>query len=123
MENIIKASVNLMHAITEKYGPVDGIKLWDSIRENLPEEVSHSLLVYFLSNALTNQIELMFYHNTSGYVDAVKELRSITGCGLKEALDRVKSIESGVACTINVPSSISFSSARNSLTRVGFKIK
>lgn len=100
--NVIDASIAFMHALTKEYGAVEGKNLYNKISEFLPEEISEGIMFRLLMNpdALSESgkinINIPYGIIISDRVGAVKMIRANSGCGLKEALDILKSMESGV---------------------------
>lgn len=115
---VITASVSLMSALTDQYGPENGMKFWDTIRDTLPEEVSHGILMQFLTTDITNKNITLVSFNGQNKVEGIKAIRTVSGLGLKHAMDTYNA----VPCRLALKEDVTYHAATFTLRAAGFTV-
>ena len=85
-----------MRAITEAYGPDEGLKLWDSITVALDPDVRGDIFLAMITGEYTDRIRVSAFA-AGNKVATIKAFRNFDrrNLGLKEAKDLTDIIESG----------------------------
>jgi len=106
-DRIVGAGIELMAAITEAYGPEDGLKTWDQLADVLGEDIKHAIFLSMLMGR-TSGVAIIpghkGYRNSPGakYVEFIKIIRRHTGMGLKEAKDYCDEIDAGLTKNLSI---------------------
>ena len=120
---VVSNGLHFMRSITEAYGAEEGMRLWDTIASTLDPDVKGEIFVAMISGTHNDTIVLK-RSNTStmtNRVAAIKEIRTWTGYGLKEAKDTSDLVEMGRAVSIKVNPKEHVAAVRG-LRNVGFAI-
>ena len=119
--SVVVAGLHFMRAITEAYGADEGLKLWDTITDTLDPDVRGQIFLAMLTGTHNDTIVLrdVAYHNNG--VACIKEIRTWTGYGLKEAKDAFDLVRGKQAVQIKVKPTEHHRAAAE-LRRVGFVI-
>lgn len=120
--NIISSGLNFMRVITETYGADEGIKLWETIADTLDPNLKGEIFFAMVAGTHDNTIVLRgTNHNHLDKVRCIKEIRTWTGFGLKEAKDACDSVYSGGTVRLTVKPS-EHHMAVMALRNIGFTI-
>jgi hypothetical protein len=120
---IITNGLHFMRSITEAYGAEEGMRLWDTIASTLDPDLKGEIFFAMISGTHNDTIVLK-RSNTStitNRVAAIKEIRTWTGYGLKEAKDTSDLVEMGRAVSIKVNPKEHVAAVRG-LRNVGFAV-
>jgi hypothetical protein len=111
-----------LQAITEAYGTDQGLALWETIANTLDPDVKGQIFFAMITGSYNDTIVLRGSSRSDVYnkVACIKEIRTWTGMGLKEAKDVVDCVESGKNVRITVKP-IDHTQAVRALRRVGFE--
>ena len=84
---VISSGLHFMRSITEAYGPDKGLELWDQITSVLDPEVKGQIFFAMITGNYNDRIEIKDVGEYANAVSCIKEIRTWTGLGLKEAKD------------------------------------
>lgn len=100
---VISSGMQFMRAITEAYGPEEGLKLWDSITNVLDPDVKGDIFLAMITGEYTDRIRVRSYQ-PGNKVAVIKAFRTLDkrGLGLKEAKDLTDIIDSGRTIELQV---------------------
>lgn len=118
---IISSGISFMRTITEAYGADEGMKLWDSISSVLSPDVKGEIFFALITgnHSLEVVIRKIPQGGMTNYVEIIKEIRSITSWGLKEAKDCADRARDGIPQIIPVSDKSKVPAIRIDLTRLG----
>ena len=98
--DVVRSARYFIKALCEKYGHTKGMEVWDRIREVLGDQAASDIFLGMLTQQYT-QITVSGIGNYK--IEAIKLVREITGCGLKEAKDFVEDIsDRGMTITLDL---------------------
>lgn len=86
-DEIIASGISFMRSITEAYGAETGMELWDTISSTLDPDVKGQIFFTMLTGEYGKRITIRAVRPDTGKVALIKEIRNLTGLGLKEAKD------------------------------------
>lgn len=122
---IITSGMQFMRAITEAYGAEEGMQLWDTIASSLDPDIKGQIFFAMITGTHNDTIVLKPGLAGSGVatnrVAAIKEIRTWTGMGLKEAKDTSDMVEAGRTVKITVKPD-DHANALRGLRKVGFHV-
>lgn len=80
---VVRTCRAFIRSLCEAYGHSQGLAVWDSVRTTLGDRAASDIFLGMLIR--TNDINIV----TTGpnFINAIKELRALTGWGLKESKD------------------------------------
>ena len=85
---VISTGLHFMRAITEAYGPDEGMRLWETIANTLDPDVKGQIFFAMLTGTHNDTVVVRGLQlNGIDKVKCVKEIRNWSGLGLKEAMD------------------------------------
>lgn len=103
-ERVRRASINWVLAMQKAYGQEVGMKCFDVMRETFGEELCGSVLFGIMEGVRGDTITIRTTtSDLTRKIEAIKEIRHISGWGLKEAKDAVEA-----ACFRDVVVSLSY---------------
>ena len=100
--SVVSAGLQFMRAITEAYGADQGLKLWDTIAGTLDPDVRGQVFIAMLTGSHNDTIVLRGVGVGYNAVSCIKEIRTWTGYGLKEAKDTLDLVREKKAIQIKV---------------------
>ena len=120
---IITNGLHFMRAITEAYGADEGMRLWDTIASTLDPDIKGQIFFAMLVGTHNDTIVLKpaKANGLSDKIAAIKEIRTWTGYGLKEAKDTADMVNGGRSVTLKV-NPAEHAQAIRGLRRVGFQV-
>lgn len=80
---VVNTARAFIRSLCETYGHDRGMAVWDHIRSGLGEQIASDIFLGMLTG--TSQLTLSKIGDR--YIETIKELRHLTGMGLKEAKD------------------------------------
>ena len=88
---IVRAARTFIKSVCEVYGPDRGLEFWDNIRKNLGEDIAGDIFFGMITQAGADEglVKSIGIHK----INAIKEVRQLTGWGLKESKDFVDSVD------------------------------
>lgn len=90
-DRVRRASINWVLAMQKSYGQEMGLKCFDVMRQTFGEDLCGAVLFGIMEGARSDAITI---RTTTDYltrkIEAIKEIRHISGMGLKEAKDAVE---------------------------------
>jgi ribosomal protein L7/L12 len=90
-DRIRRASINWVLAMQKDLGQEAGMKCFDVLRETFGEELCGAVLFGIIEGARTDAITIRTSTNDlTRKIEAIKEIRFLSGMGLKEAKDAVE---------------------------------
>ena len=98
--DVVRSSRYFIKSLCENYGHTKGMEVWDRIREVLGDQAASDIFL----GMLTQQYSQVTVSKIGNYkIEAIKLVREITGCGLKEAKDFVEDIgDRGMTLTLDL---------------------
>lgn len=100
---VISTGLHFLRAITEAYGPDEGMRLWETIANTLDPNVKGQIFFAMLTGTHNDTVVVRGVNlNGVDKVKCVKEIRNWTGLGLKEAVDAVNQVDSGNVARLTV---------------------
>lgn len=103
-DRVRRASINWVLAMQNAYGQETGMKCFDVMRESFGEDLCGAVLFGIMEGVRSDQIVIRTTTDKlSRKIEAIKEVRHISGWGLKEAKDAVED-----ACFKDVTVSLSY---------------
>lgn len=93
-DHVKRTSINWLLAMQNEYGQEMGLKCFDVMRATFGEDLVGAVMFGLLSGQKSDMITIRL-SNPRIYrkIEAIKEVRAITGFGLKEAKDAVEAAE------------------------------
>lgn len=104
-ERIISSGIELMSAITDSFGPEEGMKIWEDLSNQFGNEIKHLIFMAMLTGRTSGVVTIngdVDIRNRVPYVEMIKIIRNYTGFGLKEAKDVCDMVSSGSSKTIKL---------------------
>lgn len=90
-DRVRRASINWILAMQKSYGQEMGLKCFDVMRETFGEDLCGAVLFGIMEGARSDAITIRTTtDNLTRKIEAIKEIRHISGMGLKEAKDAVE---------------------------------
>lgn len=90
-DRVRRASINWVLAMQKEYGQEMGMKCFDVLRETYGDELSGQVLFGIMEGVRGDQLVIRTTTNLlTRKIEAIKEVRMLTGWGLKEAKDAVE---------------------------------
>lgn len=94
---------DLSTALNLAYGKEAGLGIWEKMVSQLPEGLQNDLLFECMKNGMRQTITVTDLGDDRHYISAIKAVRTITGAGLKEAVDLVRPLkDAGTSFTIEL---------------------
>ena len=120
---VISNGLHFMRSITEAYGADEGMRLWDTIASTLDPDIKGQIFFAMLVGTHNDTIVLKpaKANGLSDKIAAIKEIRTWTGYGLKEAKDTADMVNGGRSVTLKVKPA-EHAQAIRGLRRVGFEV-
>ena len=89
--DIITSGIQFIRAITECYGTDTGMKMWETMADTIDPDVKGQIFFAMITgeyqNKLRCSVNYAVYSLNPDKVRMIKEIRTWTGLGLKEAKD------------------------------------
>lgn len=95
---VVRSARSFIRALCETYGSDKGMHVWDHIRNGLGEQMASDIFL----GMLTGQQDLRVISLGQEFIGAIKEVRWLTGWGLKEAKDFCDAVRDKGPQLINV---------------------
>lgn len=96
---VMEASVNYMRVLLDEYGDDMGRERVNSLFDAVHPDLAGEVMIYLLTQGNQYRVKIGIDHSVlwrdRKKINAIKEVRSYTGMGLKEAKDVVEAAESG----------------------------
>ncbi len=87
LDDVVTDGVQFLKSLTEYYGTDAGMAAWEAMNASLGNEVKGLVFFAMITGGFSPQLTINTA-NCMKIVDAIKAIRSATGCGLKEAKDK-----------------------------------
>jgi hypothetical protein len=100
---LIQSALGFVRALSEAYGPDEGLKLWENMNANLDPDIKGKVFFAMISGDYNNVIKMTGVSTGYEKVRTIKCIRTYTGLGLKESKDICDWLEQGVYKSIEVP--------------------
>jgi len=88
-DDLINVSTNFLSALVNYYGQDRANEMWDQFRNIVGAGIQNDMLVKMLRADTGHIVKFTMSPESNYYVAAIKEVRTSTGLGLKEAKDIV----------------------------------
>lgn len=101
--NLITSGIQFLRTITEAYGSDKGMEMWEKISDSIDPELKGQIFFAMLTGDYEGTITVTGLQTVNGQmllINAIKEVRAITGWGLKDSKDFVESVRDGRTGTI-----------------------
>lgn len=90
-DNVRRTTISWVMSMQKAYGQEMGLKCFDVIRETFGEDLVGAVLFGIMEGCKGDTITIRTTtHNLSRKIEAIKEVRHLSGYGLKEAKDAVE---------------------------------
>ena len=102
---IIGSGLELMKAITEAFGPEDGLKTWEVFAETMGNDFKHAIFMAMLTGKSAGFVSIFgdkHMITNVNKIETIKVIRSATGWGLKESKDFVDDLFLGTIKNLKV---------------------
>lgn len=86
--SVVRSSREFIKTLCKVYGSTEGLRVWDHIRAGLGDQIASDI---FIGNLIIED-SLIVHSIGSHKIEAIKEVRSFSGWGLKEAKDFVENV-------------------------------
>jgi hypothetical protein len=91
--NLVRSGIDFLAALGEHYGNDRAMELWDGIRSTVGEDLAGAIFMAMLTGEVTRTVLVKLVQpDINMKIDAIKQVRSVTGMGLKEAKDFVEAV-------------------------------
>ena len=94
-ELLLRDAMNFYVSITEVYGAEKGIEMFTHLCENVCPELGQRVFFKMLEGQTRGRVTVRGLADPHDRVGCVREIRRLTGCGLKEAMDQIKQLAQG----------------------------
>lgn len=95
---VVRSARSFIRALCDTYGNEQGLRVWDHIRNGLGDQIASDIFL----GMLTGQQDIRVITIGSEFISAIKEVRWLTGMGLKEAKDFCDAVRDKGPQIINV---------------------
>ena len=102
-DRVRRASINWVLAMQSAYGQETGMKCFDVMRESFGEDLCGAVLFGIMEGVRGDQLSIRISDPNYRKIEAIKEVRHLSGMGLKESKDAVED-----ACFKDVTVSLSY---------------
>ena len=85
-----RASINWVLAMQKAYGQETGMKCFDVMRETFGEELCGAVMFGIMEGRRGDQLSIRVSDPDYRKIEAIKEIRHLSGIGLKEAKEAVE---------------------------------
>lgn len=96
--NVVRSARSFIKSLCEVYGNDRGLAVWDHIRSGLGDDIAGDIFL----GMLVRQEDIRVSGIGDRFIDAIKEVRWLTGWGLKEAKDFCDNVRLNGPQIINV---------------------
>lgn len=103
---VVRAARVFIRAVCDEYGESRGLEFWDNIRKNLGEDIAGDIFFGMISDA--GRSEVLVRTIGPNKINAIKEIRTLTGWGLKESKDFTDDVEAHGPKTLRAPDYIDY---------------
>lgn len=88
--NVVRSARAFIRCLCEAYGAERGMAVWEHIREGLGDRMAADIFLGMLMGSDEVEVRSVVPMRK---IEAIKQVRSLTGMGLKEAKDFVEKVE------------------------------
>lgn len=103
---VVRAARVFIKSICEEYGEARGLEFWDNIRKNLGEDIAGDIFFGMISDA--GRGEVLVRTVGPNVINVIKEIRTLTGWGLKESKDFTDSVRDHGPKVLRAPDYVEF---------------
>lgn len=103
---VVRAARVFIRSICDEYGEARGLEFWDNIRKNLGEDIAGDIFFGMISDA--GRGEVLVRTIGPNKINAIKEIRTLTGWGLKEAKDFADDVEANGPKMLRAPDYVDY---------------
>ena len=96
--SVVSSARSFIKSLCEVYGTSQGMAVWDKIRSYLSEEMASDIFLGMLMGPTELKILRVGHYK----IEAIKEVRALTGWGLKESKDFIEGITDSNPGIINL---------------------
>lgn len=128
IESVIHSAYEFMNSVIGVYGQDKGVELFQKISDSVDPDIYRTMIIKMISGdgSLGRTITVTGYGTTvlqtsssSGFVEAIKAVRTVTGFGLKEAKDFMDEVRDRGKNVITLPKGSNRAQALRQLTMAG----
>lgn len=95
---VVRSCRAFIRSLCEAYGHTQGMAVWDQVRLTLGDRAAGDIMF----GMLLQTEELVVLRLGANFIDAIKELRLLTGWGLKESKDFCDAVRDQGPQTLNI---------------------
>ena len=94
-ELLLRDAMNFYVSITEVYGAEKGIEMFTDLCRNVCPELGQGVFFKMLEGQTRGRVTVRGLADPHDRVGCVREIRRLTGCGLKDAINTVNQLAQG----------------------------
>ena len=94
-ELLLRDAMNFYVSITEVYGAEKGIEMFTDLCRNVCPELGQRVFFTMLRGQTRGRVTVSGLADLHDRVGCVREIRRLTGCGLKEAMNKLNELAQG----------------------------
>jgi hypothetical protein len=119
-ELLLRDAMNFYVSITEVYGAEKGIEMFTDLCRNVCPELGQRVFFKMLEGHSRGRVTVRGLADPHDRVGCVREIRRLTGCGLKEAITKLDELAQGCEVVLELQSGAEVSTY--SFQQLGFII-
>jgi hypothetical protein len=96
---VVRSARAFIRALCSTYGHTQGMQVWDRVRDTLGDQAASDIFLGMLTGDFNN---IRVVDIGPKFIEAIKAVRTLTGCGLKEAKDFVEHVRDRGPNEINI---------------------
>lgn len=96
--DVVRSCRAFIRSLCETYGHTQGMAVWDQVRTTLGDRAAGDIMF----GMLLQTDEIVVRSLGANFIDAIKELRALTGWGLKESKDFCDLVRAGTPQRVNI---------------------
>jgi hypothetical protein len=85
---VVRGARMFIQSLCEVYGSTQGMAVWDNIRSSLGEQIASDIFL----GMLIGGGDIVVHKIGPNKIEAIKEVRGLTGMGLKESKDFIEAV-------------------------------
>ena len=101
-ELLLRDAMNFYVSITEVYGAEKGIEMFTHLCENVCPELGQRVFFKMLEGQSRGRVTVRGLADPHDRVGCVREIRRLTGCGLKDAIAQLEQLAQGQSVVLEL---------------------
>jgi hypothetical protein len=121
--SVVRSGVDFLSSLGEFYGNERALQIWDSIRSSIGEDLAGAIFMAMLTGNVTRRVTIRsLAPGETLKIEAIKQVREVTGMGLKEAKDLVAACDLGPQ-QFTLRDSVNLNEFVRNMNRAGFGVR